>query len=122
MKRRLNLNDVGGRLVLIAIFLGLLVLLTLYGASVLLRLLAVSAVDLYPYMRVSALAGGVLLTLLMLLLAVELVQDAAFDRWYRRQRRARLNLPDGGYECQYCGNRLVAGDDRRCAVCGKELA
>ena len=121
MKRRLNLNGVGGRIMLAGSVLVSLVPMVLYAASLVLDRLGASGRGLFLYIRVSALAGGSLLAALVLMLAVELVQDALFDRWYRRQRRHKLNLPDGGYECQYCGNRQVTGGERYCRVCGKEL-
>lgn len=122
MRRPLNLNPHAGRL------LALTTALLALGPAVLWlsgQLLLATGHDprwLLRLARVSVAAGLGLLGLFLLLVLVEQVQDARYDRAYRRQQARKLALPGGGYECQYCGNRQVGAADRRCSVCGRKLA
>lgn len=121
MKRPLNLNPHTGRI------LGLICVPLAAVPAVLwllARILGAAGQDSAGVLRVARVSFGAglgLLGLFLLLVIVEQVQDARYDRAYRRQRPRKLARPGGGYECQYCGNRQVRAADRRCGVCGREL-
>ena len=71
--------------------------------------------------RISMLAGVTALIVLVLLVAVELKQDAVLLARYLKRRYKKIALSDGRFECQYCGNRRVQSHERFCSVCGRML-
>ncbi len=121
MKRPLNLNAVAPK---ILAWIGALLIL----APLLLYLLSLPALPVhlpgnlaFTLIKVSLIAGFVLLIGFGLLLVIEQVQDALFDRWYRKARVHKLQSAEGIYECQFCGSRKLHADDRICPLCGQKL-
>jgi hypothetical protein len=121
MRRILNLNSFAWKIIVwIAVFALLIPAILFLGT----RLIPISNTVLemvYSVMQISILAGIILFAFFVVLVAAEQVQDAVYDRIYRKNRKYKLALEDGSYECQFCGNRKVAATDRQCPVCGKEL-
>ncbi len=62
--------------------------------------------------------GVILLAGFCLLLAVELRQDKRLNACYLKEKRTKIPLGDGLYECQTCGHQRVRGGDRSCPACG----
>ncbi len=121
MKRRLDLNGPGSKIIAgIAVFI-ILIPGTLLLARFVFGLLLIDASLLKTMTILSLASGGILFVSFIILLAFEAVQDRFFDRWYQRQRNIRLVARDGFYECQYCGCRRVKIFDRQCPSCGKTL-
>ena len=69
--------------------------------------------------RFSAAAGLSAIAVLLVLVAIELRQDARLIARYEAERSIRVRLASGGYECQYCGSRMRDAEGRRCRVCGR---
>ena len=121
MRRRLDLNGLSTRIVVvIALCLGVIPG-ALYLASRLLSLAPATRAALQAAGTAFLVAGILLAVGFGILIVVEQIQDRIFDAWYRRNRRRKLRLADGRYECQFCGNRDVSAGDRSCRVCGKQF-
>ena len=96
MRRKLDLNPVAERWLaaigqlLVAVPLALWLAQRLLGTRPALQVALVA----------SLVSGGALLLAFVVLMAAEQVQDARYDRWYRRQRARRLAAGEGRYECQ----------------------
>lgn len=121
MKHKLNLNGPSTRIVALAGTFVIAVPLGLQLLSLLLRA-AHAPSGAVPYLqRVSIAVGLGILAVFVLLIVVEHIQDVRMDRLYRRNRRRKLPLAGGRFECQYCGNRQLQEADRSCPVCGKAL-
>jgi len=58
--------------------------------------------------------GIVILGLFSLLRAIELKQDKNINLQYNKVKYHRIQMTDGLYECQYCGNRMVKKYDLFC--------
>ncbi len=121
MKRPLNLNELGYRFLAAIGLFGIVIPAALGLLSLVLARLNISTLDLATLVRLSALIAVAIGAVLLLLVMVERIQDNLFDKVYRRNRRNKIRLADGAYECQYCGNRQVGKNDTHCAVCGKRL-
>jgi hypothetical protein len=115
MKRILNLNGIGWHLMTAA---GLFAL-GLPGLLWVLRAAGFQVNLLTRLMRLSVGIGIGLLVVLLVLIVVEQVQDGYLFRRYLKERRAKLALTDGRYECQYCGFRQVRAEDSCCPACGQ---
>jgi uncharacterized paraquat-inducible protein A len=63
-----------------------------------------------------------LFVLFTILLTLEFVQDRMLDQQYQKERHKKLKNSNGSYECQYCGCRKIRSYDKRCPVCGRDLA
>ncbi len=122
MRRILNLNAAGGRFLLaIALLLGAIPAL-LWLCSLLLRATRLNTAIIPYLIKLSLILGGLVLVGFVILIVLEQVQDAYLHRVYLRGRGTRIRLTSGESECPYCGNRQVQEFDKRCQVCGKELA
>jgi uncharacterized paraquat-inducible protein A len=71
--------------------------------------------------KVSFVIGAFIFLVFLVLIVVEQIQDHYYDDRYQKQRRQKVPLADGYYECQYCGNQKVKENDKSCNVCGKEF-
>ncbi len=122
MRRILNLNAVGGKfLMAIALLLGAIPAL-LWLVSLVLRAAHVDTMIIPDLIKLSMLLGRVLLADFLILIVLEQVQDAYLHRVYLRGRGKRIRLANGAAECPYCGNRQVQEFEKRCSVCGRDLA
>lgn len=52
------------------------------------------------------------------LLTVEFHQDKKQNLHFEAQKNVKLNLGNGRYECQSCGNKTVTSEDKDCSICG----
>ncbi len=122
MRRILNLNAVGGKLLMaIALLVGAIPAL-LWLASLVLRAAHLNTVIIPALIKMSMLLGGLLLAAFVILIVLEQVQDAYLHRVYLRGRGKRIRLASGEAECPYCGTQQVQDFERRCSVCGRDLA
>jgi hypothetical protein len=121
MRRILNLNQTG---VIIIKVIGLFIFVIpvfLYGASLLLGFVNIHTILFLGAIKLSVVIGAYALAILLILVVVEQIQDYSFDRRYQKNRDRKVQLADGNYECQFCGNQKVKEDDKTCQVCGREL-
>ncbi len=121
MRRLLDLNQPSTAFVKVIGFSVVLLPAVLYGAALLWRGVELIRTVLLSAIKVSWMVGATVLIIFIALIVVEQVQDHHFDAQYRKQRSQEVALANGYYECQYCGNRRVRGNDRTCSVCGREL-
>ncbi len=121
MKRKLDLNEPGIKLLYGIGVLIFIIPALLYGLSYLLDFLNIQHAVLSLLIKGSILAGIGLFAILILLLIIEGVQDRRYDLWYQKNRKKKIKLSETAYECQYCGNQKVGEFERFCRVCGKEL-
>ncbi|HEX2979317.1 MAG TPA: hypothetical protein VHO48_03530 [Anaerolineaceae bacterium] len=123
MKRVLNSNGYGGKILAAGGVFGLLVpgLLWLFAAA--LRAFGYGWPGLFDLIRGSMITGGLILAGLFILVAVELAQDELLFRRTRRDRERGvvLRLADGGLECPRCGNRRLSGGEAQCPICAQTL-
>lgn len=120
MRRILNLNQPGARLVKIIVLLVGAIPALLYSISLFLTKESIISF-LLTAIKVSFAAGIFVCIALLTLIVAEQIQDHYIDVQYQKNRNQKLPLADGNYECQYCGNRNVKENDNTCAVCGREL-
>jgi len=121
MRRILNLNQPGivfGKIIGLFIFV---IPVFLYGVSLLLSLLDIHSVLILGAIKFSFVIGACVFAILLILVVVEQIQDYYIDRLYWKNRDQKIQLADGNYECQYCGNQKVKEHDKNCKVCGREL-
>lgn len=121
MKRYLNLNAHSGKIILLIAVLVGAIPAALFLLARLLEALALPHGALTTVGQISLRAGGGIFFLFGLLLIAEQIQDAWLDRRYRKNRKQRVQLADGFYECQYCGYQKVQASARSCTMCGREL-
>lgn len=91
-----------------AIIPALLYLISLLWRSILLINLA----------KISILIGILIFSFLIILLTIELNQDKRINLFYQRKRASKMEIADGYYECQNCGNRKLRQRDQQCLICG----
>ncbi len=123
MIRRWKINSIhfGPRVVAIIGLLTLAAPAVLYLCYSVLGFLGIHLELILSAVSISFAAGVALLALFVLLLGVEFVQDRSRDRQYKRTRMRKLEISEGWYECQACGNRLLRAEDKACDVCGQRL-
>ncbi len=122
MRRILDLNQPSILfLKLIALF-GVVIPVALFLGAWALDAHGISTSPITVVICASFLVGVALLAILLGLIILEQIQDHWFDLHYQRHRHQKMLLPDGYYECQYCGNRQVHAQDTTCAVCGRKLS
>lgn len=117
---RFKLNSIGYGPKILGI-IGLLMIgvpLALYGIYLTLGLLGIGAEVIFSLMKAFLWGGGVLLGVFVAALAIELAQDRYLDGYYQKHQGRKARLPDGRYECQYCGSQSVHEADRSCPACG----
>lgn len=68
--------------------------------------------------KISFVIGAIIIIFFSIILAIELRQDKKINKQYNKVRYKKIQLSDGMYECQYCGNHKVTDDDLYCKVCG----
>lgn len=121
MHSRWKINSIGygHRIFAVIAILIVVVPLALYLCSWLLGQLGIETIAILFAIRVSTMAGVVLLVLFVLLLVIEFIQDRFLDAYYLKTQNQKRRLADGYYECQYCGSQKVHASDKQCPVCGK---
>jgi hypothetical protein len=120
MRRILNLNQPGIVFVkMIGLFIVVIPVL-FYCILLLLNDMEITGI-LLGVIRVSFAIGILAFVVLLVLIAVEQIQDHYIDVQYQKNRGRRLPLVNGNFECQYCGNQNVKENDKNCPICGKEL-
>jgi uncharacterized paraquat-inducible protein A len=68
--------------------------------------------------KLSSAIGVSILLFLAILLAIELKQDKRINATYSKNKNTKIELPNGYYECQNCGNQKLRKDEKICPVCG----
>ena len=121
MKRFLNSNAYGAKVLLIIGFFLIVLPVMFYAGSTLPGLPMDQEQVLLDLVKVSVSVGVILLAGFIILLVVELVQDKIIYRQYLNQRSKKQPVADGLYECQFCGCTKVHEFDVVCPVCGKSL-
>ena len=123
MFKNWKINSIGYAYPVLSIVGLLLVILplALYFCSWLLGLLGIKSPSLLLAIRISFTAGMSLLTLFVLLLAVEFIQDRILEKSALKHKNRKLLLKYGHYECQYCGSRKVLSSHTQCPTCGKSF-
>lgn len=112
-KFKINSIGYGGKiLVLIGVFL-LLIPSLLLALQYFFYLPIIHAL-----IRVSLIIGAIIVALFVLLLMVEFSQDRRINRYYASHTNMKIQLSDGRYECQSCGNTRLKASDRQCGICG----
>lgn len=122
MKRVLNLNEPGAKLLSVAVALGVLMPVLLFACLPLLQLFGLNADAIWMSIWIFVTGGGVLAAVLLVLIVVEQIQDHLIDMAYQRNRGQKLRLTETYFECQFCGNRKVRAEDRQCLICGRKLS
>lgn len=62
-----------------------------------------------------------ILIMFSLMLAVEFKQDKKIQLKYNKVKYQKVEISDGLYECQYCGNQNVGKEDLFCKVCATKF-
>jgi len=116
---KINSNRYGGRILALAGIAGIVLPLGLFLGA---RLLDLSGIENFIplfLMKISIAVGATIIGLFILLLTVEFIQDQILDAYYSRNKKHRLPLTNGHYECPYCGARNLSALDKQCPICGK---
>ena len=69
-------------------------------------------------MWISAAAGGIVISTLLVLVFIELRQDKAIDHVYQKNHKTKLRISETYFECQNCGNKKVMEHQTSCPLCG----
>jgi hypothetical protein len=121
MQRKLNLNELSGKVLVAVGVLLVAIPLILFAALLLLQAVGVPAATFRMLIGLSFSLGILLAATFGVLAIAEQVQDHRYAQNYGRQKDRKIKLANGCYECQHCGNRQVGASDRFCQVCGKGL-
>jgi hypothetical protein len=70
------------------------------------------------FSKVSLGLGFTVLLFLFVMLKIELAQDKKIEEYFKANKKIRLPLKSGLFECQACGNNQVKPEQRSCIVCG----
>lgn len=118
---KINSNSYAVHILAVVFTLVIVLPLLLYICSWLLGWFGIESAPVLFTIRISLTAGVVLFGLFLFLLAVEFIQDHLLDAYYIKNKSRKLQLADGGYECQFCGSRKIHASDKECPICGKKL-
>lgn len=111
--KKINSNGYGGKI----LGCGMLFVLAIpAGLKLIAWVCKYTVPAVYPGISIGI--GSLILLFLVVLLAVELRQDARLHRYYSAQAGRKLSHNKGVFECQSCGNRKVKAGDRSCVICG----
>ncbi len=123
MFRRWKINSIhfGSQVIAVVALLTLAAPAILFLCYSILGFLGIKLQVILSAISTSFAVGVMLLALFALLLAVEFVQDQSRGKQYKKIRMRKLEISDGYYECQACGNRLLRAEDTTCLVCGQRL-
>jgi hypothetical protein len=53
-----------------------------------------------------------------IILIIELHQDEIIQKYCQNNRKIKIKLENGKYECLNCGNRMLKEHDDECSICG----
>lgn len=67
--------------------------------------------------KVSVILGFIILLFLFVLLKIELYQDERIDKYFNANKKKRVALRNGLFECQNCGNNQVKLKQKSCTIC-----
>ncbi len=70
------------------------------------------------FAKISLILGFMILLYLFVLLKIELFQDKKLEEYFKVNKKTRVALRNGLYECQNCGNTRVKSEQKSCIVCG----
>ena len=70
------------------------------------------------FFKISVALGGIILLFLFILLKIEFSQDKRIDEYFMANKKSRLSLKNGLFECQTCGNNQVKPEQKSCIICG----
>lgn len=123
MYKRWKINSIryAYQILVVISVLTIVVPIALYIGYMLLGQFGINGIALKFGIRISIAIGFTLLALLVLLLIIEAVQDHIQNARYIENKRHKLRLANGSYECQYCGYQKVRASDQRCPVCSRDL-
>ena len=120
-KWKINSNGYGGQILAVA---GIFIIVLPLGLYIFRRLFNLAetenAVTLIA-IKISLAVGVVIVGLFTLLLTVEFIQDCVLDTYYSRNKKIKVSLSDGQYECPHCGARNIRALDKHCPICGKDF-
>lgn len=111
--KKINSIRYGGKILGIAMIFALVI-----PGAIRLVMLAYETALLAICAKIS-LGSGIVITLsFFALLAIEFQQDKEQNLYYEAQKKVKLSLGNGKYECQSCGNKTVKANDKNCSICG----
>lgn len=70
------------------------------------------------FSKVSLVLGFMILLFLFVMLKIEFSQDKKINEYFKANKKIRLPLKNGFFECQACGNNQVKPEQKNCIVCG----
>lgn len=111
--KKINSIEYGGKILGVAMIFALVI----PGAMRLVLLVYETAV-LAICAKISLGIGIVIALSFCALLAIEFHQDKEQNLYYETQKKVKLSLGNGIYECQSCGNKTVKAKDKSCCICG----
>jgi hypothetical protein len=121
MKRFLNLNDFGAKMILAIAILGIGIPALLGGISLVFDAMKIQCHALHLLMRDAIITGGVLLLVLLVLLIFEQIQDHLLYQKYLKERGKRIRGGPDGSECPFCGYRGLKEFEAYCPICGHKI-
>jgi hypothetical protein len=122
MKRYINSNDFGGKMILTIVIVGIGIPALVYAVSRGLEALGIR----WPVLQSlfwGALAVGLTLSVGFIgLLVIEQIQDHLLYKRYLKTRGKRVRRDNNGSECPFCGCRNIREFEAFCPVCGQKLS
>lgn len=70
------------------------------------------------FVKISLTLGTLILLFLFILLKIEFLQDKKIDEYFMENKKIRLPLKNGLFECQVCGNNQIKPVQKCCIICG----
>lgn len=111
--KKINSIDYGWKLLAASTLLTLVIPIIIKSAMFVCKSLLLAAC-----FKVSIAAGGFLSLVFAIMLAIEFHQDNRMNAYYETQKNQKLDLRNGLFECQSCGNRTVKSGEKSCHICG----
>lgn len=111
--KKINSIGYGGKILSIAMIFALVI-----PVAIRLVMLVYETAFLAICLKISLGIGIVMTCSFCVLLAIEFNQDKKQNLYYETQKKVKLSLGNGMYECQCCGNKTVLGKDKNCGICG----
>lgn len=110
--RKINSIGYGGKILSIAMIFALVI-----PGAMRLVLIVYDTAILSTCLKISLGIGIVITFSFCVLLAIEFHQDKKQNFYYETQKKVKLPLGNGMYECQSCGNKTVKANDKNCSIC-----
>ena len=70
------------------------------------------------FVKISLAFGSIILLFLFISLKIEFSQDKKIDEYFMENKKSRLPLKNGLFECQVCGNNQIKPEQKCCIICG----